>query len=67
MNKVTPVTTVQPAGSRPGWAAHLPPTADQLEEIAAVFVAMQPDDGFVDYYKVLRPSRRTWMPSTAAA
>ena len=48
-----------PKGRRPGWAAHLPPTADQLEEIAAVFVAMQPDDGFVDYYKVLRPSRRT--------
>jgi hypothetical protein len=66
MNKVTPAT-VHPAGSRPGWAAHLPPTDDQLEEIAAVFVAMQPNDGFVDYYKVLRQSRRPWMPSTAAA
>ena len=36
--------------SRPGWAAHLPPTADQLEEISAVFAAMKPEDGAVDYY-----------------
>lgn len=62
MHKVTATGTMPLAGSRPGWAAHLPPTSDQLEEIAAVFVAMQPDDGFVDYYKVLHG-----MSSTAAA
>jgi len=38
---------------RPGWAAHLPPTADQLEVVSAIFAVMQPDEELkVDYFAV---------------
>lgn len=44
------------AGRQPGWAAHLPPSDRQMDEISAVFAILRPDDGGDDTVCGFAPS-----------